>query len=102
MAMLAIGPTKPLAGVMATSPMTAPVAVAIALGFLFSAQLNTIQVNAQAAAAVFVTTNALAASGPADRALPALNPNQPNHSRAAPSRTKGTLLEGSALSAGPL
>src|SRR5690348_12875142 len=93
--MLATGPTKPLAGVIATRPQTAPVAVAIALGFLFSAQLNTIQVSAQAAAAVLVTTKALAASGPADSALPALKPNHPNQRRAAPSRTKGTLFEGS-------
>ena len=46
-----------------------------------------IQVRAAAAAAVLVTTKALAARPPAARALPALKPNQPNQSRAAPSTT---------------
>ena len=91
-AMLAIGPTNPLAGVMATNPHTAPVAVAIALGFLFSAQLRIIHVSADAAAAVFVATKALTARGDAVKALPALKPNQPNQSSAAPSNTSGTLL----------
>ena len=81
MAMLDIGPTKPLAGVMATRPHTAPVAVATALGFLFSAQLKISQTRAAAAAAVLVTTKALTASGEAARALPALKPNQPNQRR---------------------
>src|SRR5581483_4543629 len=93
MAILATGPTKPLAGVIATRPQTAPVAVAIALGFLCSAQLRAIQVRAQAAAAVLVTTKAFTARAEALRALPALKPNQPNQSSAAPSKTKGTLLE---------
>src|SRR5438477_4288518 len=92
MAILATGPTKPLAGVIATSPATAPVAVAVALGFLCCAQLNIIHVRAAAAAAVLVTTKALAANGLAANALPALKPNQPNHKRAAPSRIKGTLF----------
>ena len=39
---------------------------------------------AAVAAAKWVVTNALLASGPADRALPALKPNQPTHSIAAP------------------
>src|SRR5437660_2865745 len=93
MAILATGPTKPLAGVIAARPHTAPVAVARALGFLFSAQLKISQIRAAVAPAVLVTTNALTASGEAARALPALKPNQPNHSRPAPSNTKGTLFE---------
>ena len=43
-----------------------------------------------AAAAVFVTTNALAASPPAVSAEPALKPNQPNHRRPAPRTVIGT------------
>ena len=43
-----------------------------------------------AAAAVLVTTKALAARPPAVSAEPALNPNQPNHSRPAPSTVIGT------------
>src|ERR1700722_2935677 len=88
----AIGPTKPDAGVMATNPQTAPIAAAIAEGRLFSAHESATHVRAAAAAAVFVATNALAASTPDESAEPALKPNQPNHSNAAPRITKGTLL----------
>src|SRR3989338_5487856 len=91
-AMAAIGPTKPEAGVMATRQQTAPVAAAIAEGFLFSAHERNAQIKAAAAAAMFVTTNALAARAPAARAEPALKPNQPNHRRTAPRMTNGILL----------
>ena len=50
-----------------------------------------------AAAAVLVTTNALAARPPALTADPALNPNQPNHRRPAPRTVIGTSC-GSMLS----
>ncbi len=40
---------------------------------------------------MLVVMKASAAVPFAARALPALKPNQPNHSRAAPSSTKGTL-----------
>src|SRR5947207_1830407 len=90
--MLDRGPTKPLAGVITTSPHTAPVAVARALGRPFCSQLSAIQVRAAAAAAVLVVTNALTARGEAAKALPALKPNQPNQSRAAPRMVSGTLL----------
>ena len=43
-----------------------------------------------AAAATLVTVKALAARPPAVSADPALKPNQPNHSRPAPSTTIGT------------
>ena len=43
-----------------------------------------------AAAAMLVTVKALAARPPAVSAEPALKPNQPNHSRPAPSTTIGT------------
>src|SRR3989344_3992916 len=92
MAIAAIGPTNPLAGVIATNPQTAPVTVPIAEGFLFCDQDRVIQVKAATAAAILVTTNALPAKAPADKALPPLNPNQPNQSNAAPKITKGTLF----------
>src|SRR4051812_18780818 len=44
-----------------------------------------------AAVAVFVVVKAMAAVSLAASADPALNPNQPNQSNAAPSRTKGRL-----------
>src|SRR6185295_17183228 len=50
-----------------------------------------------AAAAVLVTTKALAARPPAETAEPALKPNQPNHSRPAPRTVIGTSC-GSMLS----
>src|SRR5690242_18573229 len=77
---------------MATKPHTAPIAAAIADGFLFCAQERATQVSAAAAAAVLVTTNALAAREPEASAEPALKPNQPNHNRPAPKSTNGTLF----------
>src|SRR3989344_501902 len=88
----AMGPTNPEAGVIATSPHTAPIAAASADGFLFSAHESTTHASAAAAAAMLVTTNALAAKGEAASAEPALNPNHPNQSRTAPKITNGTLL----------
>ena len=61
-------------------------------GLRFSAQERVTQVKAEAAAAILVATNALAARTPAVRAEPALKPNQPNHSKTAPKITKGMLL----------
>src|SRR5512146_348273 len=83
--------TKPDAGVIATSPATAPLAKPSEAGRPLS-QLMAIQASAPAAAAVLVTTNALAARPFAPMALPALNPNQPNQSSEAPSRASGMLL----------
>src|SRR3989338_10099522 len=77
---------------MATNPHTAPIAAARADGFLFSAHESATHVSAAAAAAVLVTTNALAAKAPAASAEPALNPNHPNHRSAAPRMTNGRLL----------
>src|SRR2546428_13767183 len=76
--------TKPEAGVIATKPATAPAAAPITLGCFLCHQLTVIQVRAAIAAAVLVTTKALGASPPAPRARPALKPNHPNQSRAAP------------------
>src|SRR5262245_16046193 len=90
----ATGPTKPAAGVMATSPATAPVAAPSTVGFPRSIHSVNIQPSAAAAAAVLVARKALAARALASRALPALNPNQPNQSRAAPMTLSGRLWGG--------
>src|SRR6478609_5267019 len=78
------GVTKPDAGVIATSPATAPAAAPETLTFLVRRYEAPTQVRVAAAAAVFVTMNALAARPPAVSAEPALKPNQPNHRRPAP------------------
>src|SRR3989338_9087833 len=75
---------------MATKPHTAPIAAASAEGLPFCAHESATHVSA--AAAVLVTTNALAAKAPAASAEPALNPNHPNQRSAAPRITNGTLL----------
>ena len=92
MASASIGCTKPEAGVMATRPATAPAHAPTTLGFRLKIQLSIIQVNAAAAAAVFVTTKALTACAFAAPALPALKPNQPNHRMAVPSTMYVMLL----------
>jgi len=51
-----IGPTKPDAGVIATSPATAPLAAPRTVGLPFKTQSITIHERAAAAAAVLVTT----------------------------------------------
>src|SRR5659263_317620 len=85
------GPTYPDAGVIAASPATPPVTIPRALGFPPCFQLTAIHVRAPAAAEVFVTMKAFAARLPAESALPALNPNHPNHRRIPPSIVIGTL-----------
>ena len=90
----AIGLTKPEAGVTATRPATAPVIMPSIVGRLLNLQSSTAQVMPAAAPAMCVATRAPAASPPAARALPALNPNQPNHSRPAPSTASGRLCGG--------
>src|SRR5207245_2772665 len=87
-----MGPTYPEAGVMATSPQTAPTAFPTADGFFFLTQSVSIQLTAAPAAAKFVTTSALTANAFAARALPALKPNQPNQSTEAPRITYGMLF----------
>src|SRR5690349_11588726 len=85
------GPTYPEAGVMATRPATAPEAAPSTVGLPRDIHSVNIQPSAAAAAAVLVARKALAASAFASRALPALNPNQPNHSSAAPMTVIGRL-----------
>ena len=79
-----IGVTNPAAGVMATRPATAPVAAPSTVGLRVTIQSMTIHARAAMAVAVFVLMNALTASSFAASALPALNPNHPNQSSAAP------------------
>ena len=79
-----IGCTKPAAGVMQTRPATAPEAAPSTLGRLRKNHSMHAQPTAPAAAAKCVAQNALAAAVSAATADPALNPNQPTHSIAAP------------------
>src|SRR5574341_115791 len=86
-----IGPTNPAAGVIATSPATAPLAAPSTVGFPRYAHSTNIQVSAAAAVALFVATKALVANAPDATALPALNPNHPNHRSEAPNTVNGRL-----------
>src|SRR5499433_3493808 len=94
MASAGIGATKPDAGVIATSPATAPLAAPSTVGFPRLSHSANIHDSAAAAVAVLVATNALTASPLAASALPALKPNQPNQRSAAPVSTKGMLCGG--------
>ena len=91
MIMAGIGPTKPDAGVIATNPATAPDEAPTRFGFSPNILAIVIHVTIDAEAAIFVTTNAFTASVLTANALPALNPNQPNHNIPAPNSTKGVL-----------
>src|SRR5215469_4853999 len=91
MASAEMGPTNPAAGVMATSPATAPEIAPRALGFPLRIHSATLHPMAAAAAAKCVATNALVARLPAASALPALNPNHPTQSRQAPMKLSTTL-----------
>ena len=89
-----IGFTKPEAGVMATSPATAPEIPPSTLGFPLRIHSAPAQPIAAAAEAKCVATNALVARLPAPKALPALKPNHPTHSRHAPMKLSTTLCGG--------
>src|SRR5256885_11617791 len=94
MASAGIGLTNPAAGVIATSPATAPEIAPSALGgplFIHSAAR---QLSAAAAAPKCVATNALLASEFDASALPALNPNHPTHSKQAPMKLSTRLCGG--------
>src|ERR1041385_7281865 len=86
-----IGLTKPAAGVMATRPTTMAVAQPTAVGLPGRIRSRNVQTTNVAAGASIVVTKARPAMVLAATALPALNPNQPNQSRPAPSSTNGTL-----------
>src|ERR1700742_1689332 len=85
-----IGCTNPAAGVIATSPATDPEIPPSALGLPLRIHSASIQPRAAAAAPKCVFTKALVASVPEANALPALNPNQPTHSRQAPIKLSTT------------
>src|SRR4051812_19336985 len=87
------GCTKPEAGVMATSPATHPDIAPSTLGLPVRIHSTSVQPSVAAAAPKCVATKALVAKPDAATALPALNPNQPNHSRQAP-MTLRTMLCG--------
>src|SRR5580692_2740865 len=89
-----IGPTKPAAGVIATSPATAPEIAPSALALPFLNHSAKLQLHAAAAAPKCVATNALVANPPEDKALPALNPNQPTHNKQAPIKLSTKLCGG--------
>ncbi len=86
------GDTNPLAGVMATSPATSPEANPRAVGLPRCSHSMTVHPRPAVAAAIWVTVNALTACPLANRADPPLNPNQPNHSRPAPSSVRIMLF----------
>src|SRR5438270_301191 len=91
MSMAGIGLTNPDAGVIATSPATAPEIPPRTLGLPLRIHSAAAHPIAAAAEAKCVATNALVARLPAASALPALNPNQPTHSRQAPMKLRTTL-----------
>src|SRR5438093_11723071 len=94
MASAGIGPTNPAAGVIATNPATAPEIAPNALARPFFIHSAALQLNAAAAAAKCVATNALVASGLDASALPALKPNHPTHSKQAPMKLNTRLCGG--------
>src|SRR5215469_4214331 len=89
--------TKPLAGVMATSPATAPEIIPRTEGFLLIIHSANIQESDAAAVAICVAAAAMPAFTLAVVAEPALKPNQPTHSSEAP-MTLSTRLCGAILS----
>ena len=86
-----IGLTQPAHGVIATSPATAPDAAPSPVDFPYLIFSTSIQPSIAVAVAVLVLTQAKPATLSAASSEPALNPNQPNHSRPAPSITNGML-----------
>ena len=96
-----MGETNPEAGVMATSPATAPVAAPSTVGFFVMIHSIRSHPRAAAAVAVFVLMKALTASSFAASALPALNPNQPNQSSAAPTSVYVMLCGGGVIRGKP-
>src|SRR5687768_11982722 len=94
-----IGCTNPDAGVIATSPATAPEIPPSTLGLPLRIHSMNSHPSVAAAAPKCVATKALDASDPEPSALPALKPNQPTHNRHAPMKLN-TRLCGFMASAG--
>src|SRR3954466_559903 len=86
-----IGVVNPLAGVITPNPATAPEIAPSTVGLPVFSHSAITQPSAPAAAAKCVATNALLANPPAASALPALKPNHPTHSSAAPITESTTL-----------
>ena len=78
---------KPAAGVMPTHPTTIAVAAPIAVTCRDRIRSSTNQVASAQAGVSSVFTKASTPAWPTEKPLPPLKPNQPNHSRPAPSRT---------------
>src|SRR3954468_9493676 len=89
-----IGLTNPAAGVITTSPATAPEIAPRTVGFPVLSHSANIHPSVAAAAAKCVAMKALLARPVALSALPALNPNQPTQSSAAPITLSTTLCGG--------
>ena len=78
---------KPAAGVIPTQPTTIAVAAPIAVTWRERIRSSTNQVASAHAGVSSVLTNASTLALPVEKPLPPLKPNQPNHSRPAPSST---------------
>eukprot|EP00955_Chlamydomonas_euryale_P075506 362344-Chlamydomonas_euryale.AAC.5 len=89
--------TKPAAGVMATRPTTTPRHMPVALNVCPLTCSSSIQVSIATAVATLVLRIACEVYTVALSAEPPTKPNQPNHSRAVPSTTYGTLAGSSVL-----
>src|SRR6185437_763059 len=89
--------TNPAAGVIATSPTTAPIQNPRTEGFFPFSTSKNIQDSPAAAAAVLVVAKAETERLLAAPAEPALNPNQPNQSSPVPIRTYGIFAGGISL-----
>src|SRR6187399_2735696 len=96
-AMEPIGPTQPQAGVIATSPATAPEAAPSIVGEPLMIHSPSIHASVAAAVASSVLVNTSVAKPFASRFEPTLNPNQPTHSSAEPIMTIGRLCGGKAV-----
>ena len=94
-----MGVTKPAAGVMQTRPATTPEQVPRMVGLPRKIHSMAAQVSPPAAAAKCVAAKALAARPPAFKALPALKPNQPTQSSAAPDGRVGQVVRRHRLAA---
>src|SRR5215467_11707379 len=92
-----LGATYPQAGVITTSPATAPEQKPSTLGFPRSAYSSIAQVNEATAVASVVLMNALAAIPSGASALPALKPYHPTHSNPVPTM-QSTMLCGAMIS----
>src|SRR5208282_4453050 len=88
------GPTYPDAGVIATSPATAPLAAPSTVGLPPTHHSAATHDSAAADAPICVATNADTASPLAASALPALKPNHPTHSIPAPATVRVRLCGG--------